>query len=267
MTKIAIFCVCYNSYEILEKYLSSIDHSSKMAEGIAEVEVFVSDNTPKNVQPIKYDAQNFQLKVYAHNKNLGYFGGIGLMMQQENCHTYDYCIVSNVDVLMQPDTIKSIALFSQPEKTGWIAPIIFSEKEQRDRNPQARQRYSRKRLSILRFMYKFSVLHYLYHRFVYKHRHNQTPTYGEVYAGHGSFIILTKEYIKQCGIINYPIFLYGEEIYLAEQCRKNSLKVIHTPEIQVYDFDHYSTSGMKRKFYYQCHYEAIDYAIKNFFNK
>lgn len=267
MNRIAVFCVCYNSYEILEKYLSSIDHSAKNAEGLADVEVFVSDNTMEDIRPINYDAKYFRLKIYEHHKNVGYFGGIGLMMKQEACKDYDYIIVSNVDVLMEADTLKSISLFSETEQVGWIAPIIFSEKEQKDRNPQAYNRYSRQRLNILRFMYKFSVLHYLYHRYVYKHRHNQAPRYGEIYAGHGSFIILTKAYIERCGIINYPVFLYGEEIYLAEHCREHALKVIHTPDIRVYDFDHYSTSSMKRHFYYKCHYEAIDYALKTFFNK
>ena len=51
----------------------------------------------------------------------------------------------------------------------------------------------------------------------------------DVYAGHGSFIILTKYYLSKVGIVNYPVFLFCEEIYLAEMCRINNLLVRYEP--------------------------------------
>jgi GT2 family glycosyltransferase len=94
----------------------------------------------------------------------------------------------------------------------------------------------------------------------------------DIYAGHGSFILLTRAYFEKCGMIDYPVFLFGEELYLAEECRKHSLRVIYRPEICIYDSEHVSTSKLKKTlpfkktFYYQCNSDAIDYILANYYN-
>lgn len=264
--RIAIFCVCYNSYEILDTYFERLDEAAKNARNNVATDLFIADNTQENIRPIDYTPAHFSLRVFPFHENLGYFGAIGRMMKATDCAPYDYVIISNTDVFMRPETLCCISDYPATEHVGWIAPLIYSEREKKDRNPQAAYRYSRKRLQLLRLMYKFPLLHYIYASCFYKIRHLTDKACGKIYAGHGSFIILTAAYIKQCGSIDYPVFLYGEEIYLAENCRLNNLDVIHTTEIQVYDLDHYTTSKMKRSFYYRCHYDAIDYILKQYYS-
>ena len=88
---------------------------------------------------------------------------------------------------------------------------------------------------------------------------------GEIYGGHGSFIILTKMYFERCGIINYPVFLFGEEIYLAEQCRQQGLKVVYDPTIAVKDTEHASTGNMPSRFYCNCNAKALEYIMSAFY--
>lgn len=119
---------------------------------------------------------------------------------------------------------------------------------------------------MIRLFYRYPILHYLYTKTFYKSKKYVSKVAGNIYAGHGSFIILTKEYIKRCGIINYPVFLFGEEIYLAEMCRENNFTVSYCPDISVSDKEHVSTGKIRSRLYYRYNYEAINYAIKTFYN-
>jgi hypothetical protein len=105
----------------------------------------------------------------------------------------------------------------------------------------------------------------LYTRTFYRQKKYESYPAGKIYAGHGSLIILTNEYFKRCGKIDYPVFLFCEEIYLAEMCQKTGLSVEYVPTIKVTDSEHASTSRMKHSFYCRCNYEAMQYIIKTFY--
>ena len=87
----------------------------------------------------------------------------------------------------------------------------------------------------------------------------------DVYAGHGSFMIFTKAFFLKKPKLQYPVFLFGEEIYFAELMRSYSLKVTYIPRLKVFDKEHISTSKMKSDFYYKCNREAIKYLISTFY--
>lgn len=263
MGKIAVYCVTYNSYSELDQYLSSVDAAAKFAEEV--VDFYVCDNTEQNAQSIGFSGENVRLKVFATGKNLGYFGAIGYMMKQVSPSGYDYVLLSNVDIQLQTDSLAVLKARKTDRNIGWIAPEIFSSFENRDRNPKIVSRYSRSRIQIFRTCYRFPILHYLYTKTAYKRKHLQNHDPGHIYAGHGSCLILTAAYFEKCGIIDYPVFLYGEEIYVAEKCRKAHLSVDYDPSVKVLDGEHVSTGKMKKRFYYHCNFEAMDYVLKNYY--
>ncbi|MDD7256974.1 MAG: glycosyltransferase [Prevotellaceae bacterium] len=265
MKKIAIFCVTYHSYRELALYLASIDKAVQYAGDKVEVEVFVADNTDKNIQPIEYQAQHFRLNAFVYGRNKGYFGAIGDLMRTADLAVYDYHIISNVDLVMQEDTLLCLADYTCANDTGWIAPQIYSELEKRDRNPKIMSRYSLRKLQMLEMLYRFPFLNWLYTKTMYKSKKLQSHEAGQIYAGHGSFIILTRHYHEHCGTINYPIFLFGEEIYLAERCLEKHLRVMYVPDIKVIDSEHTSTGKMTDSHYCRCNYEALRYITNIFY--
>ena len=247
MKRIAVFCVTFNSDWELERYRASIAGAADRAAGLVAVEVFVARNT-------KVD-------------NPGYFGGIRRLMKEHDPAGYDYCIVSNVDITVDEDFFVRLVGLSGAEGRGWIAPQIWSEAEQRDRNPKIVERYSLRKLQVLRLLYRFPVLDWLYTRTVYRRKRYVRHEAGDVYAGHGSFIVLTRRYFERCGIIDYPVFLFCEEIYLAEECRRAGLRVCYEPSLRVCDAEHASTGRMGHGFYCRCNYEAMQYIISTYYTK
>lgn len=245
MKRIAIFCVSYNSDKERDHYLASIKQAAQKASDQVQVEVFVANNTKDN--------------------NPGYFGAIQQMMKDVDVMTYDYSIISNVDMELNEDFFCRLADYPCESTTGWIAPQIYSHLEERDRNPKILQRYSAKKLQILKTLYQFPILDTLYTHTLYHSKKYQHHEAGPIYAGHGSLIILTKHYFEVCGKIDYPVFLFCEEIYLAECCRQHQLTVRYEPSIRVTDTEHASTGQMPHRLYCRYNYEAISYILQKYY--
>jgi len=245
--RIAVFCVTYNSDTELEQYRSSLERAAEKAEGLVTLDIYVARNTTAD--------------------NPGYFGAVKRLMDKADVTAYDYCIVSNVDLRMEEDFLRKLAHYDCADDTGWIAPRIWSAKEHRDRNPRQTSRYSLRRLKLLRLLYRFPLFDTLYTKTFYRRKKFSKCRPGTVYSGHGSFIILTRGYIRKCGRIDYPVFLFCEEIWLAEKCRQAGLKVVYDPSMTIYDSEHVSTSKMDHRFLCQCNYNAIQYIIRTFYNK
>lgn len=263
--KIAIFCVNYNSYDSLHQYLASIDKALEATQSPIELKVIVADNTSPAL-PVRYTPRHFTLNVLITGGNKGYFGAVRIAMQQVSPADFDYAIISNVDVLI------SIGFFTQlleskldTTTVGWIAPEIYSQSLGFDFNPQAIEPYSLKKLKALRLMFKYPWLLRVKQKLLYKYHDIKDVPSGPIYVGHGSFLILTKSFFIHCGIINYPIFLYGEEIYLAETCKRHHLQVVYEPAIKVIDIGRVSTGKILFRQYCKYNYKAIDYIIKTFY--
>ena len=265
MKKLAIFCVNYNSYRELDNYIASLDEAAAQCSEV-KTDVYVVDNTEKDYKDVKYNVDNICVRVIGNHKNVGYFGGIRIGMLKAKLDDYDFFVISNVDVLVEKDFFESFAKAEYEDNIGIVAPQIYSKKERKNRNPGRISRYSRRSLKIMQFLYSVPPLYAFYYNYVYKFRKpskQQLVPRREIYLAHGSFIILTKEFYKRCGVINYPVFLYGEEIYLAELSRNNGLKTIYDPSLKVIDIDHVSTGKIKYRRWCKFNHDALSYILSN----
>jgi len=86
-----------------------------------------------------------------------------------------------------------------------------------------------------------------------------------IYAPHGSFILFTRDYFARGGHLDYPVFLFGEEVFLAETIRLLDMRVIYTPDLVVYDDDHVSTGRVARRRIGELHAEAAKYLLATYF--
>lgn len=268
MTRIAIYCVTYNSYECVDKFVRSVVDAAQTPATPTDVTVYIADNTAEDIKLISTKAEGIRVVVFPFHKNIGYFGAINRMMSETDYKSYDFVIISNVDIELDKCSLNKLASdygAGNSGRIGWIAPKIYSATERRDRNPKMTARYSLKKLKMLRFLFNHPVLYHLYRCTAYRRKKYQSHEAGEIYGGHGSFIILTKMYFEKCGIINYPVFLFGEEIYLAEQCRQQGLKVVYDPTIAVKDTEHASTGNMPSRFYCNCNAKALEYIMSAFY--
>jgi len=260
-----ISVVTYNSYDQLKLFLASVFRSAEK-EDSAQVDIHVADNST-SPQDISFESAG-NVNVTVHNfDNPGYFGAaFGVVNDVVGEKSYDYVIISNADIELSDDFFHILCNLSIPSDTSWVAGKILSEVEHRDKNPKIKQRCSLKKLRIQRLLYRYPILDLIYSNTLYKRKSMQkVEGRQEIYAGHGSFIILTSAYFDKYPVTEYPVFLFGEEIFLAERIRNAGLKVLYVPDVIVYDKEHASTGKMKKNFYYNCNFQSIDYLIKTFY--
>lgn len=268
--KVLILCVLYNSYNVIYDYIKSLQNAKKCLQNDIDVDVVIIDNSEKKIDFDKNFNGINTIKIDS-DKNLGYFGGIefGIRKLYNHFFEYDYIIISNVDVKVNEDFFENLKSYQLDSNIGCIAPSICSAVESENRNPKIINRITLKKLKILRIMYKYPMLHYIYEKTAYILRrkvisHNRRC---EIYAPHGSFIIFCKASYNFLINMHYPIFLFGEEIYIAENIRNMGLKIIFDPIFTVFDSEHVSTKTLKSKIYYMYNYKAIDWLIKEYFNE
>jgi GT2 family glycosyltransferase len=279
--KVCIFSVCHNSYSEAIKYLKSIEAS--LDETKTDLELFFIDNSTKvhsdQIKLIKSDFINFNIK-YIKCENLGYFPSIAFTIEKYelNIFDYDYTIISNVDLQISKDFFLNLLKIPKLKSVGVFAPSIYSEILELDRNPKIFSRPPSFKLKLNKILYStmitFLILKVLnisrlnlnrIIKSILKSSDQKSSTIPyNIYAPHGSFIILTKEFIRRVGKINYPVFLFCEEIYLAEKANEHQLKVQYRPDLLVYDSEHASTSLMKSKDYRNFNIEALSYILNKY---
>jgi len=270
MKKILIIAINYNSYDKLDSYLESIVNSIKQCsiESMCNVQI-VDNSTPhKNFDYYKYSINNKLSINFEQSENLGYFGSALKQYNQFSHFVYDYVCISNVDLVVKHDFFDKLCSLTIEDNVAWIAPSIYSNYEDRDKNPQRIFRCSKNKLKLLYLLYTFPMMEVFYSKFLYpklNKNKNTENVYKQIYCGHGSFIILTKEFIKKNPEMHFPCFLFGEELFLGEIIRNEGLKVIYESSLKIFDDEHVSTSKLPSRNYYKYNRTSISWILRTFY--
>ena len=268
--KIAVVCVNYNSYSSLLDYTKSIDiavSNSLLAGEDIEVSLFVADNSEiKIAQNLsKYNHINCEVKQF---KNLGYLGGaFRIINNMQDRHSYDYIIISNVDVLINKDFFSQLANIPS-DNIGWIAPGIYKPQMQKICKFEWGTRPSVKRMKLYSFLFAHPAIYSVYYvlsRLKIKSEANLNMNNRCIYAGYGSFMIFSKEFMATRKAWDYEPFLFGEEIYFGELVRLANLKVLYVPTLQISDVGKVSTGRMSALGKLKVQKVSNDYLLKTFF--
>ena len=281
--KVCIFAVCYNSYRESLVFLDSIFRSIKDT-GV-ELDVFFIDNSSKAdnefVKLIKSYRSKFGLH-YIKSENLGYFPSVNSVINEYAIilANYEYTIISNVDLTISESFFITLEGLSVSNTIGVYAPSIRSNAIGVDRNPKIYKRPTYLKLKINQQLFRYSFTYFILRLvniirlklinvlrvLLPKNSERNIKTKGvKIYAPHGSFVIFTHTFIRKNNKFNYPVFLFGEEIYVAEKSREYNLDVINLPDLVVFDDEHVSTSLMRPEIYRNYNYKALSYILKNFY--
>jgi len=187
--------------------------------------------------------------------NLGYFGAAHLGFRDFLKHNDmpAWVIVSNVD-LEFPDNSLFIKLNSNTydDKVAIIAPDIRASGSNCLQNPFMTDRPTRLRMLFYKFLSKNRVGLNAYEalsavkckiagKFATQCNGLKPGRKKKIYAAHGSFIIFKKLYFECGGSLEYPSFLFGEEIFVSERTRLAGLDIVFDPSLRIIHNEHLST--------------------------
>jgi GT2 family glycosyltransferase len=222
--------------------------------------VVVVDNSPLPVaggvpEPAPTDPH---VKAIATGKNLGYFGGAAAALADHlKSHPLpDWVIVSNPDVhFSDGDVLQRLCDAHRGEEPAVIAPSIRTVNTAVEQNPYMRDRPSAFRMHLYSWLFSaypidvvYESLSWVKHRALElfsKGRADATASLPEkIYAPHGSFIALHRSYFERGGTLEYPAFLFGEEIFIAETARKLGLIVLYEPAVMIEHTERSTAAGL-----------------------
>ncbi len=246
MRKVTFFCVNYHSYDFTVRFLRSVDIAACQVPDV-EVEVFVGDNTPEEYQDVETkEFTHIRVTVFPYHRNLGYLGCIFRMMADlgwTDVVRADYIVFSNVDLTLDNSFFKELMRSQLPSDLAWLAPDVYTPRLDRHDNPFMMTRPTQMSFIKWELMYAcpflFGLLEKIYDR---KTSQRQNPSsIMPIYAGHGSIMMFTGAFLSRHINLQFPSFMYAEEIYMAELVRANLLKVYYVPTVRVENVGEAST--------------------------
>ncbi|HRY32957.1 MAG TPA: hypothetical protein P5531_08305 [Bacteroidales bacterium] len=210
--------------------------------------------------------------------NLGYFGGAwaGIQYYLEMGHTSlpEIVILCNTDISFDGvDFPERLQHSIQAMKPDILGPCIISSRRGVHQNPYIPRRIPARKL---RFFQEVTRNFLLYNAFLLCYylvslmRRGCTARMSPLEAGtyyslHGSFLIFTSGFFQKKGHLDYGSLLYGEEIFLGEMARLQSMKVCYTPGIRIYHREHATTGLFKNRGQVKKLHESYTYLFRRFY--
>ncbi len=270
--RVLLVAVNYNSSKETLEFLSSISR----LRNYKEIQVVIVENSPLSQReddfPFKCKNIINDILVVMTSSNQYYFGSVnfGLQYFGLNPCSYEFFIISNVDILIKDRFFLDKLLSFNLNNIGIVAPSIFSTSRGVDQNPYMINRFNKFLFYyyyFIRLHLFFTIIHEKITDFLRKGKslvNFKIDPSGSIYSPHGAFIIFTKLYFEQGGSIDFELRLFGEELFVAEECRRISLKVYYDPDISVLHNEHVSTGAVSSKFVVDKKRESMIYFLKKF---
>ncbi|NKE04705.1 glycosyltransferase family 2 protein [Mesobacillus selenatarsenatis] len=274
MKEIVILCVNYNNSKEVVNYVEHLSEQTLFS----RIDIVVVDNSTdyeeyKTLSSVQLSYSN--VRVLNSDENLGYFRGVnyGLTEYLRDNEMPNWVIISNTDIKFEDNEFLQRVINLYPKGIeGIIAPSIFSTYLEKDQNPYATDRFSKRKLEFLRFLYKSTLLTFLANKLLNIKRKlnrsnlNINPQENrEIYAPHGAFMIINRNYFEKGGNLDYKSFLFCEEIFIGEITRKIGTKVFYDNRLKVYHNEHSTISLLRKKHLLKFSYDSVDYCLKEFY--
>lgn len=255
----------YANTDDLKEYIESVARL-EFRKKIIVVNSYYDDLSAQNANQIARDYRCDYICV----ENKGYSAGNnrGIEFAVKN-YEFEYLIVSNPDMVVQSfdfDYLKSL-------KCGVVGPkiVTMNGKNQnpfyvdKKRFPKAEYYFLRKRNKLGYFsiimLNKIVKMIFFAKRFIFRIHESR------VYAVHGSFIIFHKETLEKMGSpFDENIFLFCEEMALAEEMKKNGVTAIYTDKIVIKHKEDGSMSFLNGSML-EKEIESNGYVVKKYFCK
>lgn len=244
MGRIGIIAVSYNTDEGARNFVQNVYslYSSDM------VDLFIVNNSAQTKDDYSFNElsstyKNFKYIPAPHNP--GYFGAAREVLSLRNfdLQAYDWLAVSNVDMELNDTRLfQKILSNKYKQDCGVLAPCIYSLLSHKDTNPLIRVRPSSKKMLFYKKVFSNYFTSQAYNilgilkakiRIMLSKPVDSSDDISEIYAPQGSFMVFSAEYFKRGGNFDHGVFLYGEEVTVAEKCLRLGLKVIHDPNLRV----------------------------------
>jgi GT2 family glycosyltransferase len=255
----------YHGSSALPAYLLSLQVQDRSSWRMTIVD---NSEDPEEVRRLETMADpDPRVEVRAAPRNLGYFGGAHWLLSEAGAEPAIWTIVSNMDVrLAEPAFVAR--LLRMDGTAPVLAPLVVGAPDGRPQNPYLVTRPTVRKMHQLRLAFSRPALAQTC-QLVARMAELLRPRCDvaglaprPVYAPHGSFIPVHRRYFAEGGSLQHPVFLFGEEITIAERCRRLGLPVMFEPTLRVIHDRNQTTGVWRSRRILRAQAEAADYGYR-----
>lgn len=249
--------VCYNNEEEVISFIKDVLHKQEN-----DLDIYVVVNSILNQDT--FIGLN-KIKFLYPEENLGYLGALNYALEKINFQKYSFVCFSNTDLsFASSELLSNLSNKLADETIGVISPSIITNKG--NQNPLKLKRPTKYKVFITYLLTFFPIFHYVKQKLTKfdNYSHQFTHKDYSCYALHGSFFMFSIRHIHKFNFVHNQL-LYGEEIYIAEQCRRFKIRLVWSDTNIIYHHEHSTTSmlGLKRRLRYVK--QAKKYILKNYY--
>lgn len=276
--KILFFIVNYKADVVLIQCLTSLINALSVTQSDVHLSIHVFDNSEYDDAACLRLANNIKNvtqgrgRVHWSPVNAGYFGGLKMAQQLAAEGENDVVIYSNPDIAIAEDFFECLnPIVSQG---GILAPAIVSLKYGFDQNPKYLKRLSRTKLERLQNVYGNWCTFVAYMTLARikeillggKARTSKViPTGSHIYAPHGATFVFTDINLF-LALPEYPIFLFGEELFVAEEAARHGVIVRYSPELRISDLRSQSIKQLPTELTRKFMLSSIGYILDHYYS-
>lgn len=190
--------------------------------------------------------------------NVGYFPAAHEALKKyiEMHRSVPKCVVvSNPDIVLSEEaSFGRLSFLCDQPGVGVLAPRIVSLLDKIEQNPYMSERPSLWKLRVLRAIFDNTYSGMVYEkvsalkrriRFALQGKRKKAPgSAKDIYAPHGAMVVFSRKFFERGGHLKHRAALFGEEIFVAEQCRRLGLRVRYDPATVVFHDEHSSTGRL-----------------------
>lgn len=230
------------------------------------VNSFYNEYTLKECKKIAEDNNCLFLSV----PNKGYSAGNNKGIEYANEHyDYNYLIISNPDILIKEFDYEVL----ENNRGKVIGPEIITSKGKRqnpfyvDKKIFPKQEYYFLKNKFKLGYFAIIAINKLKKQIFFTKMKWKNSNEERVYALHGSFIILSREALTKLGIVfDENMFLFCEEMVLAEEMKRKKIEAIYSNRLQVYHKEDGSMRFLKGSMYDE-EVKSNGYVYNKYFRK
>lgn len=263
--------------------------------GHEKVHVLIVDNAADDQSRLALGGlkiAGLEIEVLHEKENWGYFGGARRGLEFLRLKTNEisgnqklpkWIIISNSDIeFSDPSFIENLEAKSPDNDVALIGPKILSALSGANQNPYMIVRPTGAQMHFYKWVFRFLISCFAYQMlglvkslvknlFFNKIRKSLDRVASDIkaqdiYGAHGAFLIFSREYIEKGGNFDHQPFLFGEEVTIAENCRRLQMRVRYEPDLVVSHIEHATIGIFPSRNMLKFQREASAYCADTYFS-
>lgn len=269
--KIIVAVVCYHNEDEVIKFANMISKQTIKK----HIYLVITYNSGNRFEYLKTNIEKLDILANIFNPygNLGYLSGccFGVDADKDMLKNNTWIAISNTDIEFETTDFLEKIIENVPKDVWAIGPRIKLKDTKQEQNPFFEKRPSVQSMKFRNFFYSNLLLYnsyFILSKIKTKLLVKKEDIYKKsrfVYALHGSFFIVNKQLFEKIDKVKNHIFMYGEELLVAELVNKNNKHCYFRNDITIIHNENQVTSSLSNKRKQTWFNQSINYLTTNYF--